>query len=180
MDPRTLLDRLIAYEHRVYRMYRTLGDRADFPVELRYLWNTLAEDERHHLVILERSAGLLDMMDSPPVVSEEILAEIEVKVTTAEVALQCADLGTDEALCQALILEGSELNSLDEAWFQGFRPALGGLLRAMIPAEDIHIRRLVEGVHTFSLDKTLHHRAVTLWMMYQSDQQRCTNFTTSA
>lgn len=180
MDPRTLLDRLITYERRVHRMYLALGDHAAFPAELRYLWNTLAEDERHHLAILERSAGLLDVMDSPPVVSEEILTAIEVKVATAEVALQRADLSTDVALCQALILEGSELNSLDEAWFHGFRPALGGLLRAMIPTEDTHIRRLVEGVHTFSLDKSLHHRAVVLWTTYQSGRQRFMHATTSA
>src|SRR5215207_4751348 len=98
MDPRTLLDRLITYERRVHRMYLALGDRADFPAELRYLWNTLAEGERHHLAILERSAGLLDVMDSPPVVSEEMLAAIETQVTPAEATLQCPELSIDEAL----------------------------------------------------------------------------------
>jgi hypothetical protein len=161
-------------------MYLALGDRAAFPAELRYLWNTLAEDERHHLAILERSAGLLDLMDSPPVVSEEILAEIEGKVATAEAILQRADLGADEVLRQALILEGSELNRLDEAWFHGFRPALGGLLRAMMPSEDTHIRRLVEGVHIFSLDKALHRQAAALWTTYQSNKQRLTDVITSA
>ncbi len=180
MDPNTLLDRLITYERRVRHLYLALGDRAEFPAELRYLWNTLAEDERHHLAILERSAALLDVMDSPPVVPEEVLAEIEAKVAAAEVTLQRVDLRIDEALCQALILEGSELNRLDEAWFRGFRPALGGLLHAMMPTEDTHIRRLVEGVHTFSLDKALHHQAAALWTMYQSGKQRVTDATTSA
>jgi rubrerythrin len=180
MDPRTLLDSLITYERRVHRMYLTLGDRADFPAELRYLWNTLAEDERHHLAILERSAGLLDVMDSPPVMPEEMLAGIETQVTMAEATLQHTDLSIDEALRQALLLEGSELNSLDETWFRGFRPAVSALLRAMIPTEDTHIRRLVEGVHTFSTDKGLQHQAADLWTQYQKGQQRFRSATPSA
>jgi len=180
MDPCTLLDRLITYERRVHRMYLALGDRADFPAELRYLWNTLAEGERHHLAILERSAGLLDVMDSSPVVPEEMLAAIETQVTMAEATLQRTDLSIDEALGEAPLLEGSELNSLDEAWFHGFRPAVGALLRAMIPTEDIHIRRLVEGVHTFSTDKGLQHQAAVLWTQYQKEQQRFRPATLSA
>jgi rubrerythrin len=174
MEPRALLDRLIDYERRVRSMYLALGDRVDFPATLRYLWNSLAEDERHHLAILERSAALLDVMDSPPVVPEEMLAGIETQVTTAEAVLQRPELSIDDALRQALRLEGSELNSLDEAWFRGFRPAVGALLRAMIPTEDTHIRRLVEGVHTFSPDKGLQHQAADVWTQYQKGQQRFT------
>jgi hypothetical protein len=50
----------------------------------------------------------------------------------------------------------------------------------MMPTEDAHIRRLVEGVHTFSLDKILHHQAAALWTTYQNDKQRLTRATTSA
>ena len=180
MDSRVLLDRLINYERRVRSMYLALGDRTHFSAAVRYLWNSLAEDERHHLAILGRSVALLDVMDSPPLVPEEMLAEIETQVTTAEAALQRPDLSIDEALRRALLLEGAELNSLDEAWFRGFRPAVGALLRVMVPTEDTHIRRLVEGVHTFSTDKGLQHQAADLWTQYQKEHQRFRPATPSA
>ncbi len=74
---------------------------------------------------------------------------------------------SDEAFHQALVLEGSELNSLDEAWFRGFRPTLRILLQAMTPEEEIHLRRLVEAMHSFSMDKALQQQAATLWTTYQ-------------
>jgi rubrerythrin len=167
MSPRLLIDRLISFERRIRRLYLTLGDRADMSAEVRFFWNCMAEDERSHLITLERSSGLLDLMESPPEVSEEVLAGIEAKIAAAEAAVQRADLSTDEALRQALILEGSEVNSLDEAWFHGFRPVLGSLLQAMVPEEARHIRRLVEAAHTCSTDKALQHQAVVLWSTYQ-------------
>ena len=170
MSPRLLLDRLIDFERRARRLYLALGDRAEFPAELRFFWNCMAEDERHHLAILERSAGLLDLMESPPTVSEDTLAAVEAKVATAEAAVRRPELSADEALRQALSLEGSELNSLDEAWFQGFRPTLGSLLQAMAPEEEVHLRRLVEAAQAFSVDKALHNQATAVWAAYQ--QQR--------
>lgn len=167
MSPYLLLDRLIDFERRIRWLYLTLGDRANLSAEVRFFWNCMAEDERHHLAILERSGGLLDLMESPPEVPEEALAEIEAKIAAAEATAQRTDLSTDEALRQALILEGSEINSLDEAWFHGFRPVLGALLQAMMPEEEVHIRRLVEAAQTFSTDKALQHQAAVLWSTYQ-------------
>jgi len=138
----------------------------------------MAEDERHHLAILERSAGLLDVMDAPPEVPEEVLVGVATKLVAAEAAVQRPDLSSDEALRQALILESSELNSLDEAWFGGFRPTLGSLLQAMAPEEEVHIRRLVEAAQAFSADTALHAQATAVWVAYQ--QQRSGHGKTSS
>jgi hypothetical protein len=167
MSPRGLLERLVDCERRVRRLYLTLGDRAGFPAEVRFFWNCMAEDERHHVAILERSAGLLDLMELPPQISETTLAVVEAKVAAAEAAVEQPDLSNDAALGQALILEGSELNRLDEEWFRGFRPTLGALLQAMAPEEEVHIHRVVEAVHAFSSDKNLQEQAAALWAAYQ-------------
>jgi rubrerythrin len=167
MSPRLLLDRLIGFERRVRQLYLTLGDRAETPAEVRFFWNSMAEDERHHLAILERSVSLLDLMDSPPQVSEDVLASVDEKIAAAEAAVQGPDFSTDEAFRQALTLEGSEVNSLDEAWFRGFRFTVGSLLQAMAPEEEVHIRRLVEATHQFSTDEALHEQAANLWVAYQ-------------
>ncbi len=168
MSPRLLLDRLIEFEQRVHRLYCTFGDRASLPAEVRFFWRSMAEDERHHLAILERSAALLDMVDAPLEVSEAVLVGIEEKIAAAEAAVQRADLSLDEALGHALTLEGPEISSLDHAWFQGFRPLVGSLLQAIAPEAKAHIRRLVEAVPTFSTNKALHHQAVLLWSAYQA------------
>ena len=131
----------------------------------------MAEDERCHFAILERSAGLLDLMEWPPQVSEGTLTAVEAKIAAAETAVERSELSSDEAFSLALSLEGSELNSLDEAWFHGFRPTLGSLLQAMAPEEEVHIRRLVEAVHTFSSDEVVQQQAATLWAMYQQQKQ---------
>lgn len=167
MSPRGVLERLADLERRVRHVYLSLGDHAAFSAEVRFFWNCMAEDERHHLAILERSAGLLDLMPSPPQVSEERLKRIEEIVTAAETAIRQPEIRSDDAFRHALNLEGSELNSLDEAWFQGFRPTLRLLLQAMTPEEEIHVRRLVEAIHTFSTDKALHEQAAMLWTTYQ-------------
>jgi hypothetical protein len=170
MGPRGLLERLADFERRVRHVYLSLGDRATFPAEVRFFWNCMAEDERHHLAILERSAGLLDLMHSPPQVSEARLNRVEATVAAAETAMGQPEVSSDEAFRQALLLEGSELNSLDAAWFQGFRPTLNALLQAMTPEEEIHLRRLVEAVPMFSTDKALQEQAATLWTAYQHQQ----------
>lgn len=170
MNPRLLLGRLIDLERRVRYIYLTLGERAAFPAEVRFFWNSMAEDERHHLAILERSAELLDLVELPPEVSEDVLADVEAKVAAAEAVIQRSDLQADEGLHQALVIESSELNRLDEAWFQGFGPAVGALLQAMIPEEELHLRRLVEAVQVFSQDKALHDQATAVWVRYQQRQ----------
>jgi rubrerythrin len=167
MSPHLLLNRLLDFERRVRRLYLILSEQASLPAEVRFFWHRMAEDESHHLAILERSGSLLDLMESPPEVSETVLAGIEAKIAAAEAAVQHPDLSIDAALRQALILEGSEVNSLDEAWFHGFRPMLGSVLQAMGPEEAVHIRRLVQAVHTFSPDKGLQHQAAVLWSAYQ-------------
>lgn len=98
MSPHLLLDRLINFERRIRRLYLTLGDRAALPAEVRSFWRCMAADEGHHLTSLERSGGLLDLLESPPEVSEETLAGIEAKITAAEAAAQRADLSIDGAL----------------------------------------------------------------------------------
>ncbi len=167
MSPRGLLERLVDFERRVRRMYLKLGDRAGFPAEVRFFWNCMAEEERHHVAILERSAGVLDLLELPPQISEATLAAVEAKIAAAEVVVAQPEVSNDAALSQALILEGSELNRLDEEWFRAFRPTLRALLQAMVPEEEGHIRRLVEAVHMFSRDQALQQQAAALWARYQ-------------
>ena len=167
MNPRGLLEYLVDFERRVWRLYSSWSDRAEFSAELRFFWNCMAEDEHHHLAILERSAGLLDMMELPPQVSAETLATINVKVAAAEAATQKESLTSYEALRHALALEGSELNNLDAAWFHGFRSAVTSLLKAMMPEEEVHLRRLIEAVHMFTTDDALQEQAARLWTAYQ-------------
>lgn len=167
MDAHLLLERLTSFEQRVQHLYEIFGDRTGWPAEVRFFWNSMAADERHHLAILERSASLLDLLESPPQVSETVLVAIDGKITAAETVSQKPDLSSDEALQHALMLEGSEINSLDEAWFQGFRSSLGSLLQAMTPDEDVHIHRLVNAVHAFSKNKALQEQAASLWATFQ-------------
>lgn len=166
MNPRSLLEQLVDFERRVRRVYSLWGERSDFSAELRFFWNCMAEDERHHLAILERSTALLNMMQTPPSVATETLATINAKVTAAEAASQQTSLSSNEALSYTLILEGSELNNLDEAWFRGFRSGVTSLLKAMMPEEEIHLRRLVETVHRFTTDDSLQEQAAALWAAY--------------
>lgn len=170
MNPHGLFERLVDFERRVRHLYLIWGAREHFSPELRFFWNCMAEDERHHLAILERSVSLLDLMELTPEVADDVLTGVEEKVTTAEAAAEQELLPSDEALRQAVILEGSELNHLDEAWFRGFQPKLTALLHAMMPEEEVHLRRLVEAVHTFSSDEALQDKAALLWSTYQ--QQR--------
>ena len=65
----------------------------------------MAEDERCHFAILERSAGLLDLMEWPPQVSEETLTAVEAKIAAAETGVERSELSSDEAFSLALSLE---------------------------------------------------------------------------
>ena len=167
MTPRGLFERLIDFERRVRHLYQQWGKRAEFSADLRFFWNCMAEDEQHHIAILERSVGLLDMMESPPQISEESLSAIETLIATAEAAARQEKLSNEEALRHTLLLEGSELNQLDETWFRAFRPTLTTLLQAMMPEEEVHLRRLIEVVHELSADKALQEQAASLWSAYQ-------------
>ncbi|MGE0683558.1 MAG: hypothetical protein AB7P69_22000 [Candidatus Binatia bacterium] len=170
MTPRGLFDRLIDFERRVRQLYQRWGNQKGSPAEICFFWNCMAEDERHHIAILERSTGLLDLMELPPQITEEALTAIQEKIKAAETAAQQETLSNDEALHHALILEGSELNRMDEAWFRAFRPTMTTLLQAMMPEEEVHLRRLVEAVHTFSTDDALQEQATELWSTYQKQQ----------
>ena len=170
MTPRSLFERLIDFERRVLQLYRQWGNTKEFSAEMRFFWNCMAEDEQHHIAILERSVSLLDMIDEPPHISEESLSTVAEKIAAAETEAQQKTLSSDEALGHALQLEGSELNRLDEAWFRAFRPTLTTLLQAMMPEEEIHLRRLVEIVHELSVDKALQEQATALWSAYQRQQ----------
>jgi hypothetical protein len=172
MNPRVLFERLADFERRVRHLYLGLGDRVTFPAEIRFFWNCMAEDEQHHLAILERSVGLLDLMAAPPHVDAAQLDRVEATVRAAEATLSHPEVSSDDAFRQALLVEGSELNRLDAAWFAGFAPPLRVLLQAMTPEEDIHLRRLVEAVHAYSKDKALHQQATMLWMTYQRQHPR--------
>lgn len=174
MDPKILLEQLIDFEQRVRGLYLAYGNRSEFPAEVRFFWNNMAEDEGSHAAVLQRSAGFLDLIESPPHVSEDTLAHIAEKIGQAEAGLKQAQLTSDAAFHQALVIEGSELNSVDEAWFHGFRPALGTLLRAIAPEEEDHISRLVSAIHAFSADKALQDRAADLWAEYlRKSVDRC-------
>ncbi|MEW6297727.1 MAG: hypothetical protein AB1671_08305 [Thermodesulfobacteriota bacterium] len=165
-----LIDRLINYERRVLQVYRALSEREDMPPPARSFWHKMAEDECHHLAVIEHSSGLLNFMASPPVASETVFAAIEATITEAEAAVQQPALSIDHALAYALLLEGSELNSLQHAWLRGFRPPLETLMHAQLPEEEAHLQRLVNAVHTFSTDPALRQQATALWATYQQQK----------
>ncbi len=167
MTSQQFLQRLLDFERRVGTLYQSLGNRPAFHGELRAFWHRMAEDERHHVFILQRSKMIMDLQESVPVGSDDVFRAIEQQLTTAEAALGQIDISADEALRHALILEGSELNRLDGAWFHCFPPALRALLTALMPEDNLHLRRLLETVHAFSSNKELHEQATTLWVKYQ-------------
>lgn len=166
MTPYRLLEHLLALEQRVRQVYVVLSQRQQFSADLRAMWKAMAEDETHHIVTLERSAHLFSVMESPPAISDQALAEVEFVIGSAEATAQQPTLTSDEAFHQALALEGSELNRIDAAWLHSFRPTTGILLEALTPAAQLHIRRLVDAVHHLSTNTTLHEEADALWAQY--------------
>lgn len=179
MNPELLLDRLADFERRVHRVYLALGERPDFLTAVRVFWNSMAEDERRHVATLERSTALLEVADSPPETSENALAILEAKIVAAEAAVRRSDLSRDEAFRLTLMLEAAELNSLDEAWFQGLRPTLGSLLHVMLPEEEVHIRRVVDAIQAFSTDEVLQRHAAALWSTYERQRREYSKTSTS-
>ena len=98
MSPRLLLHELIACEQRIRAWYRALGARNGLPTEARFFWNCMAEDERQHLTMLQQSDRLIDLMSSPPPLSEEVLVRVQALMTSAEAALRQENLRVEEAL----------------------------------------------------------------------------------
>lgn len=170
MTPYRLLEQLLALEQRVRNVYVLLSQQEQFSAEEREVWKALAEDETHHIITLERSAHLFSVMDAPPTIPDQVLAHVEALVTAAEASMQRPHLTLDEALRQALQLEGSELNHLDEAWLQGFRPTTSLLLQTLAPGTQPHIHRLVEAVRRFSSDTALQAEADILQAQYDKPQ----------
>lgn len=166
MNPHQILERLITLERRVRQVYRNLSEHPQCAPAQRALWQAMADDETHDIVALERSAYVCDVMDHPPDIPDDMLAGVEAVVTAAEAVVQNPGLTEDEALRQALHLEESELNRLEDAWLHGFRITTSLLLRALAPDMQTHIGRLVDAVHSSSADPSLHAQANALGAAY--------------
>ncbi len=166
-----LLEQLLKMEQRVRQVYVVLSQHQQFPAELRTLWSVMAEDETHHIIALERSAHLLSVMDFPPSIVENVLANVETIITTAEASVQQPSLTSDEAFHQALLIEGSELNHINAAWMHGFRSTTRLLLETFVPEAHQHVRRLIEAAHRFSTDATVHAEANTLCSQYEKARE---------
>jgi hypothetical protein len=166
MSPYRLLEQLLAFEQRVRQVYVVLSQCQQFPAELREIWKALAEDETHHIVALERSAHLFSVMESPPTISDQALADVEELVRRAEAMVQQPSLSSDDAFHQVLTLEGSELNRIDSAWMHSFGPTASLLMESLTPATQPHIRRLVDAIHRFSTNPTLRQEADALLAQY--------------
>jgi hypothetical protein len=127
----------------------------------------MAEDERRHVLGLERSTTVQDLQEFTPGGSQDLFYEIDQQLAAAEAVLGQIDIGVDEALRNAVRLESSELNRLSDAWFHSFPPALRTVLTALLPEDNVHLRHLLEAVHAFSSDKALQEEAIALWVKYQ-------------
>ena len=167
MTTKEFFHRLLDYERRVGSWYLTLGNRSTFSRELRAFWHRMAEDERRHVLVLQRSTTVQDLQESKPVGSDALFHEIEQQLAAAEAVLGQIVIGVDEALRHAVLLESSELNRLSDAWFHSFPPALRTLLTALMPEDNAHLRHLLEAVHAFSSNKALQEQAISLWVKYQ-------------
>jgi hypothetical protein len=179
MDPQSLLQQLLTFERRVRDIYRTFSRYAGFTEPVRLFWSTMAEDETHHVVSLERSAHLFSVLDSSPAVIETEIARVEETISAAEIATQQPTVTLNEALQIGLLIEGSELNHLDEAWVQGFRSTCRLLLQSLTPSHAAHVRRLVDAVHEFSSDNELRVKAEALWKTYEHQRVEPTPPTSS-
>jgi rubrerythrin len=164
------VDRLLKLERRVCRVYQRWAANQSFSADLRSLFREMAEEEKHHLNILESSASLLNFAAVPPQISGAQMVKIDATIAAAEQASEKPELTADEALGHALALEGSELNHIGDAWMGGFQPDLDALTRAGRPAYERHIRRLSDAVGRFTNDENLRKQAAALWSEYQREQ----------
>lgn len=160
----TFVDRLLTFERRVCRIYESWAAHSVFSSEVRSFFNDMAQEEKQHLAILERSAALLNFAPAPPLTSSSQLEKIEATIATAE---QVSDtLTLDEALAHALALESSELNLLDDAWLRGFHPDLEKITQAKTPVYGDHIRRLSDAARRFTANQSLQKKAAALLSAY--------------
>ncbi len=163
MSPRLLLHELIACEQRIRAWYRALGAKTDLPTEARFFWNCMAEDERQHLAMLQQSDRLVDLMASPPPLSEEVLTRVQVLMTAAEAMLRQNTVSVEQALSYTIAIEQAGVNELAERWVEAFPESVGWLLRQSGPEMEVHFRRLIDAIDTLSSDHGLHQQAVALW-----------------
>lgn len=86
-------------------------------------------------------------MNSYHVLGTHQIVTVEKTVTSAEAVAQNLDVTVDKASEQALLLERSELNRLDDAWVRGFRVTINvenvvravfGVLATYVAAGEIH------------------------------------------
>jgi hypothetical protein len=98
----------------------------------------MAEDEQRHAGVLERSRRLRDLQQTAPQASDRVFHDIEQQLTAAEEAISHAGIGVDEALRYAMLLESSEIDRLDQAWFHAFPPSLETLLLLLTPEDNLH------------------------------------------
>ena len=171
MSPRLVLHQLIAYEQRFRSWYRTLGQRAEMSAEARFFWKCMAEDEHHHILMLEYCDRLLDLLKEPPPLSDGLLAEAEAEVITAEAALQRIDLNIDEALQYALKLETSVVKELEKMWIQRFPASVDSFFQDLEPDYEVHYRRFIEAVDALSGNRTLHDQALAVLEGYHRQQR---------
>jgi hypothetical protein len=118
-------------------------------------------------------------MEHPPSIPNAVLARMEAVVASAEAVIHNPSLTEDEASRQALHLEDSALNRLEDAWLHGFRVTTSLLLRALAPDMPSHIRRLVDAVYSSSTDPTLQAQADALWATYHKQQETASRTQTS-
>lgn len=167
------IDHLLGLERRVCRIYEKWAGDESFSDDMRSFWREMADDEKRHLAILEQSAGLLNFAGSAPPTSTEQRERITREISTAERASDNPERSIEEVFGQALALESSELNQLDDAWVRGFPPKLANLMEAWTPAHDEHIRRLADAVRRFTRSESLHEAAAALLSRHERETRAC-------
>jgi len=165
------VDRLLALERRVYRIYEKWAANESFSDDMRSLWRDMADDEKQHFAILEQSAGLLNFAASAPPIAAEQREKISAAIATAERASDNPKPAIEEVFGHALALESSELNQLDDAWLKGFQSSAASLTQDWTPAHDQHIRRLADAVRRFTVSEALHRDAAALLSQYEREKR---------
>ena len=165
------IDHLLGLERRVCRIYEKWAANESFSDDVRSFWREMADDEKRHLAILEQSAGLLNFAASAPPTSAGQREKIDREISTAERVSDNSEQPIEEVFGQALALERSELNQLDDAWVRGFAPELANLMEAWTPAHDEHIRRLADAVRRFTVSESLHEAAAAFVSQHKREKR---------
>ncbi|MGB7951298.1 MAG: hypothetical protein WCH75_26750 [Candidatus Binatia bacterium] len=166
-----LVDRLLKLERRACRVYQNWAANKALSADLRSFCRDMAEEEKQHLVILERSAGLLNFVAAAPQTATPQMEKIEAIISTAERASEKTEITADEALGHALAMESSELNQLEDAWLGGFRPDFATLTQSVMPAHEEHIRHLSNAIGRFTANENLHREAAALLSEYERQKE---------